>query len=209
TSCIGLRSFQVRQIPAVFDARLTEHSACCFGIAHSMDCDASLPHSARRCDQKFLELAGTLFVSPVPYPDDVGILLARQRPEMSGVGCLLKYPDLADSEQLGVNAPDRLAEGQNAVELLQGHARDLFGIRIGTVMGVMEQRAKAQLGLEGEKCIYDFWIIPLMNDHHIRSAQLFFSVIQENFAASEEADIECRKGLSKIAKGLRCLFNPL
>ena len=48
-----------------------------------------------------------------------------------------------------------------------------------------------------------------MNDHHIRSAQLFFSVIQENFSASEEADIECRKGLSKIAQGIRCLFNPL
>ena len=76
-------------------------------------------------------------------------------------------------------------------------------------MGVMEQRAKTQLGLEGEKFIYDLGIIPLMNDHNIRSAQLFSRVIQEKFSASEKTDIKCGKRFAKVAKGLGRLFNPL
>src|SRR5581483_7530141 len=141
---VHLRGLQVRQIASKLNARLRKprHRFC--GIPDTVYCHAALWHRGGWSDQELLQFPRALFVTPVPYPHYIGVLLHGQRTEMRRIRSFLEVPCPLDAETVCIDTPYGFAECEHTVKLMQRQAKNLLRSGICAMMRVVKQSPEAE-----------------------------------------------------------------
>src|SRR5947209_5562890 len=84
---------------------------------------------------------------------------------------------------------------------MQMEAQDLPGICISAMVGVMEQRAESELVFQGEDGIHYAWLVPLVDEHNVRSTQLVFKIGGEPGIIAIKLDGKILEAPAKVIDG--------
>src|SRR4051794_27713383 len=95
-----------------------------------------------RFDEVSAKLATALFIAPIADPDEIARLLRATRLKQRCIGRLMPGEGAATPTSRTIHVPQRRAECQHAVVLVQIKRGNRMGRRHGAMMGIKEEEPK-------------------------------------------------------------------
>src|SRR6478672_9709570 len=102
-----------------------------------MDHGPAIPHGSSRLNEKFFQLARTLFVTPVSNPHNVDVLGKIKRLEIADVRCFVERPGPRHAKAISVNAPYGFSKRQHSVQKMKIEFKDFSRACVRAMMAVM------------------------------------------------------------------------
>ncbi len=103
-------------------------------------------------EEELADFGGAFAVAPVADPDEVVLFRGVGKGmEDGGVGGFVEGPDVGEVEAVAVDVLEDFAEGEDAVEAIEGEEAHVFGRGGGAVVGVVEEELEAELVAQAER----------------------------------------------------------
>jgi len=166
--CSG--SGKVGKITAKIYACVVQHSKPGFRVANSMRQNPQSGRFHHGCDKKLLQLPRTLFVSPVSNPEEVDCFRALDWSKHAGIGRFVESPDLWDSETIPVDLSNGFPECQDSIYQVKLKTKNVAGIRICAMVGIVKQSAESEFLFPGKNSIHQRRLVPFVQNDNVRVA---------------------------------------